>query len=243
MRFLIFLSLLLINSQASSSELSILAEAPNKDLKFVNKILKDHVVVDENTQDKFTTKWFSIIKNTKVKSVSLIEADTDKLTYESIRPMLKEASSFAPVVLSTVTPLDGFLCLQMKKETETVFVLPIGERSLDLNREGVKWCQAPNLIFVGGLQNINQKLPKSDFGNKYVRVAAQGKNVKVINKKGRNTVWTSSQAATAFVATEVALYAKKFPNLKGYKLAHSFLKARTKKNRRLTHFIKEGRVL
>lgn len=234
---------LLFCSTSFSSDLAIIAEAPNTNLNFVQDLLEEQIIVDEDTKDQFSTKWFSILSKTDIKSVALIETDTKKLTYENITPILVEAAQHAPVVLANVTPEDGYLCLQMKKQTETLFVLPVADFSRDLNRTGVKWCQAPNLLFVGGLKNHSRYLHTANYGNEYVRAAAPAHNIKIIKHNSHTGVWTSSKAATAIVSAQAALYAKKFPNLKGYKLAHSFLKARTKRNRALSPYVKSGRVV
>lgn len=239
--FIIFLAL----TPAFSSELTILGGAANSQLDMVNSMIKDVVINDDSTDTDLVTKWLSILSRSDIASVNLVVSDPNKWNYDTIAPALELASQMSSVVLAPVTPMDGFLCLQMKKQTKTLFVLPAGDNNLNLDPPGVgvKWCQAPNLIFVGALNGYSAYLPTSNYGPDYVRVAAPGYQIKVLNDKGMTTIFTGSLASAAIVAAQAAHFSAKYPRLKGYKLAHKFIQAKTQTNKKFTSSVNGGRVI
>lgn len=236
---------ILFGFQAYAADIAIIGEAPNADLDFVDDMVEEYIKIDSTPREHHSTKWLSVLSKTSVDRVAFVEVDTKKLNYDKIVKPLEAAAQASHIVLSSMTPRDGFLCLQMKKQTETLFVLPAGDSSVDLNVPGVgvKWCNAPNLLFVAALKSGNRLLPTSNFGHDYVRVAALGDKVKITNEAGRRTVWTSSLASAAIVAAQVSKYSKRFPRLKGYKLAHSFLNARTRSHKNLSKKVRGGKAV
>ena len=250
MKFILFnvlasLFALSLSSQALASNLVVLGSAPNLNISSIDNLVKDYIELDQMKAGETMTRWLSVLSQTSTEEISLVVSDPSNWNYENIRPILNETVQHGNIVMAPVTPRDGFLCLQMKKQTKTLFVLPAGDGKNNLNIPGmgVKWCQAPNLLFVGGLGRNKKFWYNSNFGNDYVRVAALAQNLKVLNNQERNTVWSSTLASTAIVASEVLKFSKKYPRLHGYLLAHRFLEDRARRQKNLTSKVKGGRTV
>jgi subtilisin family serine protease len=238
------LLLALFAMSAQAAQLSYIGAAPNSELEFVSSMLDRTVEFNDPRNDRYPTEIFSILHNNKIDSVAMIVGSFHQLTIPDTRDLLSEAAVYAPVVLTNITPRDGSVCLQMKKLKDTLFVLPAGDRSLDLNIPGigVKWCDAPNMLFVGSLKSNMSLAPFSNFGTDYVRVAAPGINLRVLNKDGYSRVFSGSLASAAIVAAKVAQFAEKFPRLKGLYLAHRYLESRAKSSKKLATKVKRGKI-
>jgi hypothetical protein len=235
---------LLLSIQSYSADIVTLGGLPNSELEFVSEILEGSYSFHEKTNTSLATKWFSILKKEKVDSIFSIGIDPKKMNYESIEEVLDKAEEEGRIVLAPFTPRDGFLCLQMKKRNNILFIMPSGDLGKNLNTPGigVTWCQAPNLLFVGPLVNAGKYYAKGDYGYKYVRVAAPGFNIKVIDENDRRTIMSSSLASAAIVAGKVVKFSKKYPRVKGLYLAHKFLQSRTRSNPKLSSKVFRGNI-
>ena len=251
-KVLVFVSIAVLSLQlkalaAPTFDLVTVDGLPNPELPFVQKILKGEEKMSSDIDEDLSTKHFSILERHGVQSVFAVGilGKSGQMTYDDYVPALVKAMNKSKIVMALATPRDGRLCLVMKRRKNIAFVLPAGDQSIDVNPPGVgvKWCDAPNLLFVASLRNRGQLSFFSNTGNKYVRVAAQGDRVPVIDASGKKTTLSSTTAATAVVAAELVKYSKENPRLKGIYLIHNFLRAKTKSNRRLSKKIRRGQVL
>lgn len=241
---LLLLLTLFISQSLFSADLVYIGELPNSDQDIVSSILEREVVIHNEVRRQKSTELFSILEDEGVSSVVAIQASFTQRSIDEIDAILDESESHSNIVLSHVTPRDGLECLQMKKRLDTVFVMPAGDIGVDLNIPGnaVKWCDAPNLLFVGPLYPGGRYLPSANFGTQYIRVATLAHNVSVINEQGYRRVMSGSMVAAAKVAARLSQFSQKFPRLKGLYLAHRFLQMKAKMSQKLYTKVRQGRV-
>ena len=168
-----FLSVLVIMFSYLSvgAELSVVMGRPYTP---ASKTIINHVDLSKNAQFDESSTWIYMrLELSGVKTTAGIYVMDDNFsTTELLLQGLQAAAHNAPIVLTTLGPIDGIVCPMMANSPKTVFVVSAGNDSLELKKEDLPSCTAGNILMVTDLDQENAELmPYANHGN-LVRLAA-----------------------------------------------------------------------
>jgi hypothetical protein len=206
---------------------------PDPSLGFVDKIVKESFPVNgANYEMNWTTQLLSILANSGITQVSLVEAISDdgNLSMDVMFDALRLSARRANVVFAPIggpPESENQICAVASSLPDSVFVFSAGMGSSRIDGDSDPECLASNIIRVAALNEIHSSLlSRSNFGLG-IQLAAPGENVKVIGEGGAVSVLSSASAAAAIVVSAISHYQVDHPTVGGGHLVDAFFKEKT----------------
>lgn len=217
-----FLSVLVIlfSYLSVAAEVSVVMGRPYAP---ASKTIINHVDLAKNDQFDESSTWvYMLLELLGVKKTAGVYVMIDNFsTTELLIQGLQAAAHKAPIVLTTLGPIDHFVCSMMANSPNTVFVVSAGNDSLELKKEDLPSCAAGNILMVTSLHQEKIRLmPHANRGN-LVRLAAPAYFLPV-DVLGHMRVSGGAMAAS-LTAARLVEFSQKNTNLSGALLVDKFL--------------------